>query len=91
MPNTAGTSIGLRSTCGDASLAQDLTAETFARAWIGRERIRVGTVKAYLPMIARNLYRDLRRRTVDAALPVDFEVPDLAATPEAAAAARSDL
>ena len=43
--------------CGEFSLAQDLTAETFARAWIARDRIRVGSVKAYLLMIARNLYR----------------------------------
>ena len=77
--------------CGDASLAQDLTAETFARAWIGRERIRVGTVKAYLLMIARNLYRDVRRRPVNIALAADFEAADPAASPETSAHARGEL
>src|SRR5262245_34759675 len=43
--------------------ADDITAETFVRAWTSRQPIRVGTVKAYLFMIARNLYRaGLRER-----------------------------
>ena len=50
---------------GDFALAEDLTAETFARAWVARERIRVGSVKAYLLMIARNLYRDVTRRRAE--------------------------
>jgi len=77
--------------CGDPSLAQDLTAETFARAWIARERIRVGSVKAYLLMITRNLYRDVRRRPVNVALPDDFDTADSSASPETAARARSEL
>ena len=46
----------------DAVEAEDLTAETFARAWMARDRIRVETVKAYLLTIARNLHRKLQRR-----------------------------
>lgn len=48
--------------CGDATLADDLTAEAFARAWTSRGKIREATVKAYLFTIARNLYRDHLRR-----------------------------
>ncbi|HET9183328.1 MAG TPA: RNA polymerase sigma factor [Candidatus Angelobacter sp.] len=44
--------------CGDASLADDITSDTFVRAWTARGKIREATVKAYLFTIARNLYRD---------------------------------
>src|SRR5262249_42000034 len=47
---------------GDRALAEDLTAETFARALIAKDDIRVDTVKAYLLAITRNLYRDFKRR-----------------------------
>ena len=47
---------------GNEALADDLTAETFARALLGREDLRLGTVRAYLLAIARNLYRDHCRR-----------------------------
>jgi len=36
---------------GDIQTAEDVTSETFARAWTGRGRIQVSTVKAYLMMI----------------------------------------
>lgn len=48
--------------CGDAALADDLTSETFVRAWTSRGKIREATLKAYLFTIARNLYRDHLRR-----------------------------
>jgi RNA polymerase sigma-70 factor (ECF subfamily) len=52
---------------GSADEADDITSETFARAWVGREEIRTETVKAYLFAIARNLYlkgwRHTRRQT----------------------------
>lgn len=48
--------------CGDESLADDITSETFVRAWTSRGRIREDTVKAYLFTIARNIYRDHLRR-----------------------------
>lgn len=47
---------------GDADVASDITAETFFRAWVGRDAIRVGTAKAYLLSIARNLAVDEHRR-----------------------------
>jgi RNA polymerase sigma-70 factor (ECF subfamily) len=47
---------------GNRGDAEDITAETFARAWIASDRIRVGTVKAYLFAIARNQFRMQKRR-----------------------------
>jgi len=47
---------------GDAVMADEITADTFVRAWLAQERIRQPTVKSYLFAIARNLYRDLQRR-----------------------------
>jgi RNA polymerase sigma-70 factor (ECF subfamily) len=41
--------------------ADDITSETFARAWVGRDEIRTETVKAYLFAIARNLYLNQKR------------------------------
>jgi RNA polymerase sigma-70 factor, ECF subfamily len=76
---------------GDFALAEDLTAETFARAWVARGRIRVGSVKAYLLMIARNLYRDAIRRRTDTSMPEHLDVADAAPGPEAAAQARDEL
>jgi RNA polymerase sigma-70 factor, ECF subfamily len=46
---------------GREDQADDITAETFVRAWTARAPIREGTVKAYLFAIARNLYRAGRR------------------------------
>jgi RNA polymerase sigma-70 factor, ECF subfamily len=49
---------------GDPARADDLTADTFVRAWQARDRIQHATVKAYLMTITRNLYRDqLRARS----------------------------
>lgn len=62
---------------GSAADADDLTSETFIRAWVGREQIRTETVKAYLFAIARNLYLNQRRivkRTAD--LNVDLIDPN---------------
>jgi len=41
---------------GNAMEADDITSETFVRAWAHRGRIRTATVKAYLFTIARNYY-----------------------------------
>jgi RNA polymerase sigma-70 factor, ECF subfamily len=76
---------------GDSAHAQDLTAETFARAWAARDRIRVDSVKAYLLMIARNLYRDERRRPADISLPENYDAADGGVGPEASAEARHEL
>jgi RNA polymerase sigma factor (sigma-70 family) len=46
---------------GHPSKADDLTAETFVRAWTARDRIRQTSVRSYLLTIVRNLYRDQQR------------------------------
>jgi len=46
---------------GSRAEAEDITSETFVRAWTSAGAIRVATVKAYLFMIARNLHVDRRR------------------------------
>lgn len=48
--------------CGDAVDAEDITSETFLRAWTHREKIRTETMKAYLLSIARNLYLERLRK-----------------------------
>jgi RNA polymerase sigma-70 factor, ECF subfamily len=48
--------------CGDAMMADDITSDTFMRAWLAQERIRQPTVKSYLFAIARNAYHDVQRR-----------------------------
>jgi RNA polymerase sigma-70 factor (ECF subfamily) len=48
---------------GNSSEAEDLTSETFVRAWVRDSPIRTETLKAYLFTIARNLYLErLRKR-----------------------------
>jgi RNA polymerase sigma factor (sigma-70 family) len=46
---------------GDTSRADDLTADTFVRAWTARDRIMQTSVRAYLLTITRNLHRDQLR------------------------------
>jgi RNA polymerase sigma-70 factor (ECF subfamily) len=48
--------------CGNHAEAEDIASETFVRVWRARDGLRVSTVKAYLFAIARNLYREGRRR-----------------------------
>lgn len=60
--------------CREPAVADDITSETFVRAWTASGEIREATVKSYLFVIARNLYRDYLRRErrhteLDQALP----------------------
>jgi RNA polymerase sigma-70 factor (ECF subfamily) len=48
--------------CGDVVTADEITSDTFVRAWMAADRIRQPTVKGYLFTIARNAYTDLLRR-----------------------------
>src|SRR5579859_1487331 len=48
--------------CGDLVMADEITADTFERAWMAGDRIRQPTVKSYLFSIARNAYIDVLRR-----------------------------
>ncbi len=47
---------------GNAADAEDITSETFVRAWTGGNRVRAATARAYLLTIARNLFLQQRRR-----------------------------
>lgn len=54
---------------GNSSEAEDITSETFIRAWVGKNPIRTETLKAYLFTIARNVYLErLRKRKREVAL-----------------------
>ena len=49
--------------CGERGEAEDITSETFVRAWASPGPIRMATVKGYLFTIARNLFlQGLRRK-----------------------------
>jgi RNA polymerase sigma-70 factor (ECF subfamily) len=55
--------------CGNRSDAEDITSETFVRAWTSQESIRTETVKGYLFTIARNLFlKQVRAASRHAAL-----------------------
>jgi RNA polymerase sigma-70 factor (ECF subfamily) len=75
---------------GDRSEAEDITSETFVRAWTASGTIRTATVKGYLFTIARNLFLQSRRgapRHVE----IPETLPDPAAGPHARAEQDSEL
>jgi len=79
---------------GNRSDAEDITSETFVRAWTSSARIRADTVKGYLFTIARNLYlRELRRsrRDVELQRPIEDTAPDPLAMAEQKAQFRAVL
>jgi RNA polymerase sigma-70 factor (ECF subfamily) len=47
---------------GDEREAEDITADTFFRAWMNFNTIRTETLKAYLFTIARNIYLESLRK-----------------------------
>jgi len=47
---------------GDISEAEDITSETFIRAWAHSRKIRTETLKAYLFTISRNVYLEHHRK-----------------------------
>jgi RNA polymerase sigma-70 factor (ECF subfamily) len=47
---------------GDRFEAEDITSETFVRVWVRFSTIRTETLKAYLFVIARNIYLQKRRK-----------------------------
>ena len=66
---------------GSSFWAEDITSETFIRAWVHYRPIRTATLKAYLFTIARNYYLgQLRKdkRLVD----LNEEIPDPALEPD---------
>ena len=48
--------------CGDQSVAEDITADTFTRLLTHKSEVITETVKAYLLTIARNLFLEHKRR-----------------------------
>lgn len=76
--------------CGDPAQAEDIAAETFVRAWVTPGEIRVGTVKAYLFMIARNLYRAGMKQSARR-VELDERLPDPQPDPESESSARLEL
>ncbi|MEP6916519.1 MAG: RNA polymerase sigma factor [Acidobacteriota bacterium] len=75
---------------GNRADAEDITAETFVRAFAAPDRIRAETMKSYLFTIARRLFRrGLRRRGRHQPLPDD--VADPRASVSARVEAKSEL
>ena len=75
---------------GDAAEAEEITAETFARALTGRTPLISATVKGYLLTIARNLHvESARRRKRIAGLPP--ELPDARPSPDRLTEQRTEL
>ena len=78
---------------GDTALAQDITSETFLRVWLAEQPVRPASVKAWLFVIARNLYRH-ELRHLGRRMPLDPAMPSsdsASAGPEAALAAKEKL
>jgi RNA polymerase sigma-70 factor, ECF subfamily len=75
---------------GSRSEAEDITSETFVRAWVESDTLRVGTIKAYLFMIARNLHVDWKRREARRG-ELKEEPSDPAPGPDAESGGRSEL
>ena len=68
--------------CGDMAMADEITSDTFVRAWMASDRIRQPTVKSYLLAIARNAYVDLLRRATRHRQ-LDENMPDTRISPQA--------
>jgi RNA polymerase sigma-70 factor (ECF subfamily) len=76
--------------CGNRSDAEDITSETFVRAWTSSQPIRSETVKGYLFTIARNLYLQGRRKA-GRHVALDEEIRDPQAGPLAVAEQRAEF
>jgi len=75
---------------GNAADAEDITSETFVRAWVRFDNLKTETLKAYLLAIARNLYLEqVRKGRFQTAL-VETH-PDAQPGPEQMTETRSDL
>jgi RNA polymerase sigma-70 factor (ECF subfamily) len=78
------------SLAGERAEAEDITSETFVRAWARRDAIRTETLEAYLMAIARNTFLErLRKRRRE--VPLDETMTDPTAGPVARAESRLEL
>src|SRR5512137_2188641 len=75
---------------GERAEAEDITSETFVRAWVNKSGIRTETLKAYLMTIARNTFLE-RRRKSRREVALDETLPDPAAGPEDRGETRLEL
>ena len=75
---------------GDHFEAEDITSETFIRAWARSSTIRTETLKAYLFTIARNVYLEKRRKRKSQVALKDI-YPDPAPEPEKVVESRLEL
>ena len=75
---------------GDRALADDVTSETFVRAWTTAGPLREETVKAYLLTIARHLVIDAARRA-RRQTELDAATPDAHSSPHQQAESREAL
>ncbi len=66
---------------GDRYDAEDITSETFVRAWLHNSTFRTETLKAYLFTIARNIYLNQQRKRTPQVL-LDDAYPDPAPGPD---------
>jgi RNA polymerase sigma-70 factor (ECF subfamily) len=66
---------------GNSSEAEDITSETFIRAWVNNSKIRTETLKAYLFTISRNIYLGHKRKRKRQAVLEDIH-PDPAPGPD---------
>ena len=75
---------------GDSAEAEDITSETFIRAWTHNNTIRTETLKAYLFTIARNYYLEKQRKQKRQA-PLEALLSDPAPGPEAVVESKLEL
>jgi RNA polymerase sigma factor (sigma-70 family) len=75
---------------GDSAEAEDITSETFIRAWVHHDTIRTETLKAYLLTIARNLYLEDQRNKPQQ-ISLEDIYPDPGLSPEHTVESQSDL
>ena len=75
---------------GDPMEAEDITAETFVRAWLHFGSIRMETLKGYLLKIARNIFLTKLRKDRREVMLLEA-YPDPSPGPEAMSEARITL
>jgi len=75
---------------GNRSEAEDITSETFVRAWTTSAHVEMATARGYLFTIARNLYLKERRRA-GRHQELDIAMPDAAPGPDDRARDRARL
>jgi RNA polymerase sigma-70 factor (ECF subfamily) len=75
---------------GDNSDAEDITSETFVRAWVRNNSIKTETLKGYLLTIARNIYLG-KLRKLNRQVDLDSNFPDPTPGPEAVVETQLEL